>query len=171
MNAGAYFPDYYTATILEWKPLLQQDKYKQIIIDSLSFMVKEKRIILYAFVIMVNHIHIIWQVQAGYTPKEIQLSFMKYTAQMMIKELRNNEPDVLEQYRVKAKDRKYQIWERNPLSISLWNRGVFMQKLNYIHQNPVVSGLCSFAEEYRYSSASFYEKETTEWNFLTHYLG
>jgi hypothetical protein len=32
-----YWPQFYTATILEWKPLLNQDKYKQVIVESLQF--------------------------------------------------------------------------------------------------------------------------------------
>ena len=70
---------------------------------------------------------------------------------------------------MKATDRKYQIWERNALSVSLWTQAVFKQKLGYIHANPVVAGLCRFPEEYRYSSASFYETGESEWNFITHY--
>ena len=54
------WPQYFTATNLEWKKLLQPDKYKDIIIESLRFLVTEQRIRLYAFVIMINHIHLIW---------------------------------------------------------------------------------------------------------------
>ncbi len=68
---------------------------------------------------MSNHIHVIWQVQSELKPKEIQLSFMKYTAQIIIKDLRNDHKEVLETFRVIASDLKYQIWERNLLSISL----------------------------------------------------
>jgi len=71
------------------------------------------------FVFMSAHIYVIWQVKAGYLPKEIQLSFMKYTAQMIIKDLRNNHNEVLEKFRVKASDRAFQIWERNALSVCL----------------------------------------------------
>ncbi len=39
-------------------------------------------------------------------------------------------------YKVKASDREYQFWERNSLSTDLWNRPVFLQKLNYLHYNP-----------------------------------
>ena len=169
MLFSEYYPDYFTATILEWKHLLKEDKYKDIIISSLQFLVKQNRLKLYAFCIMSNHIHVIWQVQAGYQPKEIQLSFMKFTAQMIIKDLRNNHKEVLETFKVKASDRTYQIWERNALSTSLWNQGVFKQKLNYLHNNPLVAGLCRFPEEYKYSSASFYQKGTCECSFLTHY--
>ncbi len=37
------YPQFFTATILLWKKLLKQDKYKDIIIDSLRFLVKDKR--------------------------------------------------------------------------------------------------------------------------------
>ena len=107
---------------------------------------------------------------AHHKPKEIQLSFMKYTAQMIIKDLRNNHIEVLEKFKVNASDRKYQIWERNPLSVSLWTQSVFKQKLDYIHSNPVVAGLCNYPEDYKYSSAGFYAKAITDWDFLTHYL-
>jgi putative transposase len=169
MLFSEFYPDYFTATILEWKHLLKQDKYKDIIISSLKFLVNENRIKVYAFCIMNNHIHAIWQVQAGFQPKEVQLSFMKFTAQMIIKDLRNNHKEVLEKFKVKASDRTCQIWERNALSTSLWNQFVFKQKLQYIHYNPVVAGLCRFPEDYKYSSAFFYEKGTSEWDFITHY--
>ena len=59
------YPHFFTATNLEWKRLLSYDKYKDIIIESMRFMVKDKRVIIYGFVIMDNHIHVIWQLQAG----------------------------------------------------------------------------------------------------------
>ncbi len=70
-----YYPDYFTATTLEWKHLLKPDKYKDIIVSSLQFLVKENRIKVYGFAVMSNHIHIIWQVQANYHAKDVQLSF------------------------------------------------------------------------------------------------
>ena len=166
MNFSEFYPDYFTATILEWKHLLRPDKYKDIIISSLEYLVNDKRIVLYGFVIMSNHIHLIClprhflrgQIQQGHLPKDVQQSFMKYTSQMIIKDLRNNHPTVLEHFLVKASDRKYQVWERNPLRVALWNQKAFKQKLDYIHHNPVAAGLCVFEEDYHYSSASFYKK-------------
>jgi putative transposase len=37
-----YWPQFFTATILEWKPLLQHNNYKNEIIKSLQFLVKQK---------------------------------------------------------------------------------------------------------------------------------
>ena len=126
---------------------------------------------------MSNQIHVIWQVQPDFQPKDIQLSFVKYTARMIIKDLRNNHQKVLEIFKVKASDRKYQIWERNLLSVSLWLQPVFKQKLYYIHSNPVVAGICKFPQEserineevYKYLSASFYLKVDCNLFLSTHY--
>ncbi len=171
MSFNNYYPDFYTATILEWKPLLKPDKFKDIVINSLKFIIQDSRLLLYAFVIMNNHLHFIWQVSDAYKPHEVQQSFMKYTAQIILKELRNNHSKVLTLFKVNSKDRKHQIWERNPLSVSLFNRKVFLQKLLYIHNNPVREGLCILPEEYKYSSDSFYINGDKRWEFLTHYEG
>jgi hypothetical protein len=72
---------------------------------------------------------------------------------------------------VNAKDRKHQVWERNALSISLFTKSVFLQKLNYIHNNPVKAGVCELPEAYKYSSASFYINEDKRRSFLWHHEG
>ena len=167
-NIITAYPQFFTATNLEWEKLLKPDKYKYIVIDSLRFMVKEKRIILYAFVIMDNHMHLIWQMQAGIKPADVQRDLLKYTAQKIKTDLQKNHPKVLSLFKVKSKDRQYQFWERNALSTELSTAKVFAQKLNYIHNNPVKAGLCTLPEEYRFSSASLYELNKTEWEFLTH---
>ena len=163
------WPQYFTATNLEWKKLLQLDKYKDIIVDSLRFLVADKRITLYAFVIMINHIHLIWRMYADIDPEAVQRDFLKYTAQKIKADLRKYNSAVLEHFKVDAKDREYQFWERNPRSIELRTHAIFLQKLNYIHWNPVRAGLCTLPEEYKYSSARFYETGIDDWDFLTHY--
>jgi putative transposase len=163
------WPQYFTATNLEWKKLLKPDKYKDILIESMRFLVEDQRITLYAFVIMINHIHLIWQMRALIDPEAVQRDFLKYTAGKIKADLRKNHPSVLEHFYVGAKDREYQFWERNPLSVELRTHAVFLQKLDYIHWNPIRAGLCTRPEEYKYSSAMFYETGIDNWGFLTHY--
>lgn len=171
MEFSQYHAQFFTATILEWKHLLQEDKYKDIIVESLRFLVKEKRVTVYAFVIMSNHIHLVWQIQTGHQKENVQRDFLKYTGQMMKFDLKENNPSLLEGFAVKAKDRQYQFWERNALSIDLFSEAVMFQKINYIHQNPVKAGLCNFPEEYKYSSAKFYETAIDGFGFLEHIRG
>ena len=163
------YPQFFTVTNLEWKKLLQLDKYKDIIINSFRFLVEDKRIKLYAFVIMSNHIHLIWQMQPLINPQHVQRYFLKYTAQKIKHDLGQHHPAVLEHFRVDATDREYQLWERNPLSIELRTDKVYRQKLDYIHWNPVRAGICKLPEEYKYSSALFYETGIDNWGFLSHH--
>ena len=115
------YPHFFTATNFEWKSLLAHDKYKDIVIDSMRFLVRSKRVIIYGFVIMDSHIHIIWQLQAGRKREDVQRDFLKYTAQQIKKDMLANHPNNIKEFFVNAKDRKYQFWERNPLSIEIWS--------------------------------------------------
>ncbi len=148
---------------MEWQHLLKPDKYKDVIIDSLRFLVKEKRVEVNAFTIMINHMHLIWQIQDGFKREDVQRDFLKYV-------LKRNHPDVLKIFHVGAKDRKYQIWKRNPLSIDLISEKIYFQKFDYTHYNAVTAGLCAVPENYKYSSAKFYETGFDEFGFLTHYM-
>jgi putative transposase len=170
-NFPVEYPQFYTATIYEWKHLLSNDKHKDIIVESLQFLVNDKRIILNAFVIMSNHVHLIWQPMFGFTPSDVQASFMKYTAQQLKRSLGNNDANMLAELKVRKYDRIYQIWKREPLSVELRTHAVFMQKLHYIHYNPVRAGLYINPEDYHYSSAKFYYDGTDHFNMLTHFSG
>ncbi len=167
MQYPVHYPHFFTATILEWKHLLQQDKLKEIIINSLRFLVEKNRVEVFAFVIMSNHIHIIWRIQNDDEKVKVQHSFMKYTAQRILEELQNNHPKVLPYFYVGAKDRKYQIWERNALSIEIHSNDVMLQKMNYMHQNPVKAGVVGNELEYKYSSALHYKTDKAVWDFVT----
>ncbi len=105
---------FFTSTIFNWKHLLKEDVYKQIVIDSLLFLKKEGSISVNAFVIMPNHLHLIWQIQHGYKADKIQLRFQKYTAQQMKFKLMDTNNKMLNDFVVDASDRQYHFWKRNP---------------------------------------------------------
>lgn len=165
-----HYPQFFTATILEWKQLLKPVKYKELIASSLQFLVQDKRVIVYGFVFMSNHIHLLWQIQPGHKREDVQRDFLKYTAQKIKYDLEMHHQSMLTLFLVNAKDRKYQIWERNPLSIDLWSRDIMWQKLDYLHQNPVRAGLCPLPENYHWSSALFYHSGKDNFGWLTHIM-
>ncbi len=165
------FADFLTVTCLEWKDVLIDNRFKDIVVESLSFLCKANKISVYAFVIMSNHFHLIWQMLADYRRNEVQRDFLKFTSQQILKTLRNEESAILKELLVQSADRKYQVWERNPLSIPLWSPWFIDQKIDYIHDNPVRAGLCKYPWDYKYSSAGFYYRHEENWTFLTHYEG
>lgn len=163
------YPEFFTATIFQKKHLLLKESNKIHIINSLRFLVEQKRIRLFSFVIMSNHIHLIWQMHPLVKKPDVQRDFLKYTAQNFRHDLWQFDPDSLSEFRVDDHDRLYRFWKRRPLGIELRAHPVFMQKLEYIHWNPVKAGLCQNEEEYLYSSARFYYTGIDNWGFLTHY--
>ena len=162
-----------TVTNLNWLPILQSDLHKQILIEALHYRVTSQQVSIYAFVIMPNHFHAIWQLHDGVDKVAFQRDLLKFTARSILKFMTMNDDPLMKQLKVKAADRQYQVWERNSLSIDLWSEKVFMQKFNYVHNNPVQSKwkLSATPEQYKYSSALFYETGADEFGFLEHYKG
>jgi REP element-mobilizing transposase RayT len=162
---GIYF---WTATINNRYTLLEDDHCKKIIIDSLAYLTATNKITVYAFVVMPNHIHLIWQIHELNGKETAQGSFLKYTAHAFKKYLVQNNPEFLKLFAVNAENKKYEFWQRDSLAFELIKFETAIQKLNYIHSNPVSKkwNLAIDREKYFYSSANFYENGISEFGFL-----
>ncbi|MGB4773902.1 MAG: transposase [Daejeonella sp.] len=160
--------EFFTATCLNWQHLLADSRHKEIIINSLKYLVKDGRIDLYGFVIMPNHIHLLWCKKEKWLGKNVQQHFLKYTAQQIKFNLLANYPEELINYKSTQRDREF--WERRPFKATMNRRIVLEQKLDYIHHNPVKAGLCVLPEDYLYSSAAYYFTGADQWRMLTHYM-
>lgn len=166
MEIGEIF--FWTATINGWKCLLQKDCYKQIVINSLDYLSRKGVMDVFGFVIMPNHVHLIWRANRLNDQESGQRSFLKHTAHEFKKKLRYEDPKELLRYSVNACDRTYNFWQRDSLAVYLFNRWIAYQKLDYIHNNPL-SGrwrLSSTPSEYKYSSAEYYEHNIKSFGFL-----
>jgi REP element-mobilizing transposase RayT len=158
---------FFTATIHKWLPLLAQEKNRSLIIDYLDKLVKKELLTVYAFVIMPNHIHIIWQQNKLNGKETAQGSFLKYTAHEFLKELKLHNQSYL--YEVNAANKKHEIWQRDSLSIEIYSRQVAVQKLQYVHFNPVSKKWMLAKDDisYYWSSAWFYETGIDNFGFLS----
>jgi len=58
-------------------------------------------------------------------------------------------------------------------AVDLWSLPVMQQKIDYIHNNPLQDKwqLVQYPEDYKYSSARFYETGVDEFDLLTHHMG
>ncbi len=78
---------------------------------------------------------------------------MKFTARQLLLSLLEDDKDFHALFKVSKYDRDYEVWKREPLSIELLNKNMFIQKLEYIHYNayrqagPVRAGLCEKPED------------------------
>ncbi|MEJ8817425.1 transposase [Lacibacter sp. H407] len=166
-----HHPQFITITNLNWLPVLENEYHKQIVIEAIQRRVNIEQVTVFGFVIMPNHLHCIWQLHDGINRADFQRDFLKFTARSILNFMRMHDDPLLKALRVNDADRKFQVWERNSLSIDLFTEKVFLQKLDYVHNNPVQPkwALAISPEAYRWSSASFYENGVSEFTFLTHY--
>ena len=161
--------EFFTATCLNWTKVLEPDEYKKIITDSLQFLVEDRRIGVYGFVIMPNHIHLLWAKQEKWMDKDVTQMFLKYTAQKIKFKLVDSGSPMLALFKSTQSDRAYHFWERRNYVATMNDRRVLLQKLDYIHNNPIRVGLCSTPEDYLFSSVRFYLDKPNQWDFLTHF--
>jgi len=70
---------FYTATINQWKHLLT-NPFKHIIIESLLFLKEKKLVDIYGYVIMPNHMHLLWRLLEMNGKETPGASLLKYTA-------------------------------------------------------------------------------------------
>lgn len=161
---------FWTATIHNWYPLLLRDHLKMEIIHSLQWLTERSLIKVYAYVIMPNHMHLIWKVLDNNGKESPHGSLLKFTAHRFRKYLLEENPQELIHFEVQAPNKRHEFWQRDSLAIPLYNRWFILQKLTYLHNNPVAKHwrLASAPSAYRFSSAAFYESGVDEFGFLKH---
>lgn len=160
-----YAAHFLTFTVCGWIDLLTRKVYKDILIDSFKFCQLNKRLVLNAFVVMSNHIHLIARAtNEKYTLSDIVRDFKKYTHNTMMpiidSEVESRRLWMLHQFKYygnrNSKNEDYQIWTNNNHPEECFSKEFTDVKVNYIHQNPVRSGIVAFPEHYIYSSAANY---------------
>jgi REP element-mobilizing transposase RayT len=162
---------FWTNTVKDWKKLFKNDQYKRMILDSFEELVSRKMVKIYAFVIMPNHLHVIWEMKEPNGKEMPHAGFNKFTSHSIVKDLKTKDPIQISSFLVDEPDRKVRIWQRDPLAILMDTKKKLEQKLEYLHLNPLQShwNLANRPEEYKWSSASFYETGINEFGFLTDY--
>ncbi len=162
---------FWTASIEYWRPLLSDDTFKQIIVNSLDYLSQQKKINVYGFVIMPNHIHIIWEMLEMNGKEKPYASFLKFTAHKFQKLLKSKTVYEFKKYNVDESSRKQRYWQHDPLAIKIFSREMLQQKLEYCHNNPLQEHWClsNEPETYYWSSAYDYCNNFTRFTFLKDY--
>lgn len=158
-------PHFITFAVVEWVDALSRPHYKDIVIDSLKYCILEKGMLLYAYVIMNNHIHLIASTKEEFNLSNILRDLKKYTSKSIVKEITNNSQESRKDWMLwifksagtkNSNNRTYQFWRQDNRPIQLSTNEMLQQRLDYIHSNPVKEGIVYEPEHYVYSSALDY---------------
>lgn len=162
---GVYFVSF---AVVEWIDVFTRNEYKNILLESLAFCQKDKGMEIYAWCIMTNHMHLVFR-SAGVTkPEDLLGDFKRFTSRNIVQAIIDN-PDesrktwLLEQFKKAALQssnvKHHQFWRHDNNPIEIWSNKVLVEKIRYIHNNPVEAGLVYKPEDYIYSSAKDYSGE------------
>ena len=158
-----------TFTIVEWIKVLADDSCKYLIIDAIKYYQANKGLIVYGYCIMPNHVHMIIQAVGEFTISEILRDLKKFTARAIVNKLEQGKSEVhmevLKQFSEAGKLLKritnFKVWQDGTMAKLVYSNKFLMEKLSYIHNNPVEYELCNTPWQYKLSYASNYiEKES-----------
>ena len=146
-----------TLTVIEWIDIFTNASYFNILAESLCFCVGNKGLKLYGYVFMTNHIHLIFSTERGHAAEAFLRDFKKWTTKSIVGQL-ENEPrryikNLLSTTIFKKRTNAMQIWQSSNFPEMIESEQFFLQKLNYIHMNPVRKGYVARVEDWEYSSA------------------
>ncbi len=151
-------PHFLTATVNHWLPLFTRPETVAIVLDSWRYLQREADFVLYGYVILENHLHLV--AASGDLSRDIQ-RFKAFTAKEIIAHLENHGGDKMLELlalfkRAHKTETRYQVWEEGSHPQLIESEEVMRQKLDYIHQNPVKRGYVDRPEHWRYFSARNY---------------
>ncbi len=157
-------PYFITFTVVNWVDLFTRKEYSYILIDSIAYCQKEKGLIVYAWVIMPSHVHMI------IGTKQQKMEFIvrdlkSFTSRKLKEEIKHHPQESRKEWltrmfesegKANSNNVNWQLWQQNNQPIELWDNHMIDTKLNYIHNNPLMSGIVNKPEDYVFSSAIDY---------------
>ncbi|MCE5198804.1 MAG: transposase [Armatimonadota bacterium] len=155
-------PHFITWTITAWLPLFVSSKYCDMIVQSLAYCRAKRELLVHGYVIMPTHVHAIVSANDSADLSSILRDSRKYTAREIVNQLKED-GNVLYDWVFRDAARKdgrpegsYRVWQAGFHPETLESEKFVLQKLEYMHNNPLRKGLIEKQEHWRYSSAGLY---------------
>ena len=147
-----------TFTVTDWVDVFTRINYRNIIVESLDYCRKNKGLKLYAWCLMTNHIHLVCSIEPPIQMSDFIRDYKQFTAKSVLPESRKDWMLYRFEFAGKFDNRieKYRFWQYKSHPVELATNEMIDQRINYIHQNPVRTGLVAREEDYLYSSARNY---------------
>ena len=165
-------PAYYFTSVAHHRlPVFRADKVKQIICDAFSEVRSKHGILILAYVIMLDHVHLL--VCSEKEMSEALRLLNGVSARRLIQYLKENGfESSLFKLRGETRERnhKHSVWQHHPDSLEIFGEDTFRQKVEYIHMNPVRAGLAKNPLEYQFSSARLWADSAANEPLLTNHL-
>ena len=154
---------YITVVTKDRIPVFRTDKFRDLVCLAIDEARRSASFLLFAYVIMLDHLHLLTSRPS--TTSNVLRTLKGITARRIIDYLKvNNHSTSLKKLRHQERERnyKYSLWQTEKNVLPIFSEGMFIEKLNYIHQNPVRAELVEHACDYRWSSARIWTRRTLD---------
>jgi putative transposase len=161
-KANSDNPFFVTITVVGWIDVFIRNEYCDEIVSNIEYCRKQKGLKIYAYCIMSSHIHMIIAQDDEYLPAILR-DFKSYTAKRIIEMIKTSVTEsrkdwLIYLFKFYAKthnqNSEYMFWQKTSHPTELITNKVFQQKVDYIHRNPVETGIINDECSYVYSSAN-----------------
>jgi REP element-mobilizing transposase RayT len=149
---------YLTSVAKDRLPVFRADALKIVTCNALNEARNSAGFSIYAYVIMPDHLHLI--TDAELKSSKILRFVNGITGRRVIdhlKERGHNSSLLKLRHEIKEREYRYSLWDHHNNVFSITSEDMFMQKVNYIHNNPVRAELVERAKDYRWSSARIWQ--------------
>jgi putative transposase len=139
--------------------VFRTDARKQIVCAALDEARHSGGFAIFAYAIMPDHLHIV--TDGALKPSDTLRFLNGISSHRVIGYLKeNNYTRSLSKLRDarKARGHAHSLWDGHSHALPVFNESFFMQRVNYIHQNPVRAGWVERAEDYRWSSIRYWNR-------------
>ncbi|NBB83308.1 MAG: hypothetical protein GVY28_07870 [Alphaproteobacteria bacterium] len=138
-----------TLTVRRWYYLFDRHQRWPILAEALDFAKEKKGVRLYGFVFMLNHLHLIAQApdMAGFVR-----DFKRFTTARLRENLAATEPTVHDLLR--GEEGGFSLWMPGNAPKIIETEPFFLQKLTYLHDNPVRKQYVAQPAHWYWSSAN-----------------
>lgn len=148
-----------TAVAKDRLPVFQTDAIKSITCSAIDEARTSSGCLLFAYVLMPDHIHLL--TDSPHKPSKMLQYIKGIVGHRVIDYLKmNNYQSSLKklQHEDWKRNHRYSLWQHDSDAFSVTSESMFIQKVNYIHLNPVRADLVERDVDYRWSSARLWKK-------------
>jgi putative transposase len=138
-------------------PLLGSVHSRNIFVQILGEVRDRYGFLLVGYVVMPNHVHLLISEPAKGTPSTV-MQVLKQRASRRLRRRRRVRAGQLELGCEGGEELPARFWQRRFFDFNVWSLKKRVEKLEYMHMNPVKRGLVAHPKEWLWSSFSFYSK-------------
>lgn len=150
---------------VNWIDVFTRHVYKDILVGRLNYCIAYKGLVVYAWVVMSNHVHLVVE-RRGDKLENVLRDMKKHTSKIIIDAIKENPQESRKEWMLwmferagskNSSNKTYQFWQQHNQPIELTRQAFDIDNtIDYIHSNPVKAGFVERPEDYLYSSARYF---------------